>query len=236
MVNHPAVVDMKLSFIIPVLNEAGRITEVLQALQTSRETGHEVIVVDGGSRDNTMALADPLADIVISSSNGRARQMNSGVTRATGDVFVFLHADTRLPAGATQLIIHALGEGDQQWGRFDVSLQGNRIMFHIIAWFMNLRSRLTGIATGDQCLFIKRGTFAQIGGYPDIPLMEDISISATLKKISRPVCLQAKVITSSRRWQQQGVWRTILLMWYLRASYFFGTPAERLVKIYYRQS
>ena len=225
---------MKLSFIIPVLNEAGNITTVLQSLQPIRRAEHELIVVDGGSIDGTKDLAMPLADVVLSSSKGRARQMNQGAAEATGDILVFLHADTSLPAQATQLIIDALSKGDRHWGRFDVSLPGKGGMFKVIAWFMNLRSRLTGIVTGDQCLFVKHEAFKQIGGFPDIPLMEDISISTRLKKLSRPVCLKARVSTSNRRWQEQGILRTILLMWYLRASYFFGRPAEQLVKIYYR--
>jgi len=225
---------MKLSFIIPVLNEAGNIKTVLQSLQSMRQEGHEVIVVDGGSRDNTLTLAVPLADVVVSAQQGRARQMNNGAAKATGDIFVFLHADSSLPEQAVQLITDALCKDNHHWGRFDVSLPGKRLMFQVIASFMNLRSRLTGIVTGDQCLFVKREAFARIGGFPDIPLMEDISISKSLKKLSRPVCLKAKVITSNRRWQEQGILRTILLMWYLRASYFFGRPPEQLVKIYYR--
>ena len=226
---------MKLSFIIPVLNEAGNIKSVLRSLQPIRQAGHEVIVVDGGSKDDTSSQALPLADLVVSSQKGRARQMNAGAAQATGDVFVFLHADTSLPEQATQLIINALSDRNQLWGRFDITLQGKRIMFQLIAWFMNVRSRLTGIATGDQCLFVKREVFESIRGFADIPLMEDIHISSKLKKLSPPVCLKAKVVTSSRRWQEQGILKTILLMWYLRAGYFFGRAPEQLVKIYYRQ-
>lgn len=227
---------MKLSFIIPVLNESENIRRILQPMTAFRHNGHEVIIVDGGSHDNTVELSQPLVDQVIESAKGRAKQMNNGASQATGDVLVFLHADTCLPEFATQMIETGLKKSNGLWGRFDVELSGSKSILRIIATVMNLRSRWTGIATGDQCIFVRREAFDKINGFPELSLMEDIALSKQLKKLSRPVCLRDKVITSSRRWEQQGVFQTILLMWYLRARYFFGSSTEKLEQIYYRNA
>lgn len=224
----------RLSIIVPVLNEAGQIVAALRALSDLRGEC-QLLVADGGSGDGGPALAAPLADKVLDCPRGRARQMNRGAVEAEGDAFLFLHIDTRLPDGAAMLIQRALASG-YRWGRFDVRFDDDRPIFQLIAFMMNWRSRLTGIATGDQSLFVDRAAFAAVGGYPDIPLMEDVAISAALKKLGRPCCLHAKVITSARRWRQNGIFSTILLMWRLRLAYFFGADPARLAMRYYRKS
>ena len=190
-----------------------------------------MIVVDGGSTDETFALAKISADQVIRSTSGRAKQMNTGAAVANGDVFLFLHADTVLPDG-TDTILKNIPLNDQTWGRFDVRLSGPSWLFRAIEQGMNLRSRLTGIATGDQAIFVSRQCFINTGGFPEIALMEDIAISKILKRVTKPVCLNEKVTTSSRRWEKYGPVRTIIRMWYLRLRYYFGCDPARLVKHY----
>jgi rSAM/selenodomain-associated transferase 2 len=221
---------VKISIIIPVLNEAQNISGYLSQLQSLR-TDSEIIIVDGGSQDNTTDLCIPLADKIIQSPRGRAIQMNAGAKIATGKFLLFLHADTSLPANSLNLIEQGLSKKNY-WGRFDVQLSGNHFMFQMIAFFINWRSRLTGVSTGDQTLFVKKKLFYQAGQFPEIPLMEDIAICKKLKKHSVPLCLKAKVITSSRRWQNFGIFRTVLLMWWLRLLYFLGCNPESLSKLY----
>jgi rSAM/selenodomain-associated transferase 2 len=221
-----------LSIIMPVLDEAATIVATLDALAPPRERGAEVIVVDGGSDDDTVALARPLADQVSAAPRGRASQMNAGAAIARGDVFLFLHADTRLPVDADRLILDGLAGSARAWGRFNVAIEGAHPLFPAIAFFMNARSRLTGITTGDQAMFVTRDAFAAVGGFPDITLMEDITLARDLKRVSWPLCLSARVTTSGRRWEQRGVVRTILLMWRLRLMYFFGAKPEELAKRY----
>ncbi|MDQ5911333.1 MAG: hypothetical protein QG599_3430 [Pseudomonadota bacterium] len=222
-----------LSIIVPVLNEETQIVAALTALQPLRGLHCELIVVDGGSRDRTIALAEPLADRVVLSPPGRAAQMNAGARQAHGTIFWFLHADSRLPPEATTLISAALSDPGQLWGRFDVRLSGRHPLLRVVETLMNVRSRLTGIATGDQGMFVRREVFEAVGGYPPIALMEDIALSRLLKQRRRPVCLSQPLITSSRRWERDGVMRTILLMWRLRLAYFFGADPDRLARIYY---
>ena len=219
-----------LSIIVPALNEALQITERLQTLQHLRQQGVELILVDGGSSDATVSCATMLADHVIVSARGRALQMNAGASHASGNVLLFLHVDTDLPAAADQLIAAALRRGE--WGRFDVTLSGSHWMLPVIAAMMNWRSRLTGIATGDQAIFIRRSLFEQVHGYASIALMEDIELSSRLKKISAPVCLRERVCSSARRWEKQGIWRTIWLMWRLRLAYFLGADPQQLAVAY----
>ena len=221
---------MMLSIIMPVLNEAAGIEATLQALAPLRRRGVEIIVVDGGSRDGTPGLARPFADRVMQAPRGRATQMNAGAACAQGDVLLFLHADTRLPDQADRLAIESMTQSDRVWGRFDVRFDGKRLP--LIALMMNGRSRATGIATGDQAMFVTRKAFTRAGGFPPIALMEDVALSARLKRLSRPLCLRAKVTVSPRRWQRRGVLRTVLLMWKLRLGYFFGADPVRLAKAY----
>ena len=222
---------MKLSIIIPSLNEAGNIVTSLEPLQRLRSNNHEIILVDGGSSDNTVELAHPLATKIVYSRKGRARQMNTGAEEAFGDVFWFLHADTIVPENADQLIEQALN--DKYWGRFNIRLSGKSFLFRIIERMVNVRSCFTGIATGDQGIFIKREAFNKINAYPDIPLMEDIEISKRLRRIyGRPACVSEKLLTSSRRWEKHGIFKTVFLMWWLRLSYFFGISAEKISRAY----
>jgi len=224
---------MNFSIIIPTLNESEGIRGCLSALQTVRGEACEIIVADGGSQDPTREWASPLCDKLVTSKTGRARQMNAGAELAEGGVLVFLHADTYLPENALELIRRQIG-GHRVWGRFDIRLAGKAKMLPVIAFMMNWRSRLTGIATGDQCLFVTRQVFFAIGKFPDIALMEDIAISKRLNKICRPICLSATVLSSGRKWERQGVAKTIVLMWWLRLRYFFGSDPEILAKIYYQ--
>ena len=216
-----------LSIIVPVLNEAAGIARCLEALVPLRAGGHEVIVVDGGSEDRTAAIAATLADRVLVAPRGRARQMNAGAAAAGGDALVFLHADTRLPPEADQLIAAALKEG--LWGRFDVRIESAHPLLRVVACAMNLRSRLTGIATGDQAIFVRRTAFA---GFPEIALMEDIAFSKAMKRRGPPACLRARVTTSGRRWERGGILRTVLLMWRLRLAYFLGASPDELARRY----
>ncbi|MEO8805045.1 MAG: TIGR04283 family arsenosugar biosynthesis glycosyltransferase [Burkholderiaceae bacterium] len=221
----------QLSIIVPVLDEAAGIVASLEAAAPLRARGHEVIVVDGGSRDGTAALCRGHADVVIEAPRGRARQMNAGAALAQHEVLLFLHSDTRLPASADTAIAQALARG-ASWGRFDVRIEGGSPMFPLIAALMNRRSRWNGIATGDQAMFVQRALFERAGGFPEQPLMEDIELSRRLRAVSRPACLRERVQTSGRRWEQRGVWRTILLMWRLRWRYWRGASPEALAKAY----
>lgn len=216
---------------MPVLNEAAGLAATLSSLQGLREAGCELVLADGGSEDGSRDLAAPLCDQWVAAPRGRARQMNTGAAAATGDVLVFLHADTQLPEDALEWL-ERFAAGDRQWGRFDVRLSGRRPLFRVIAWFMNRRSRLTGVATGDQAIFVKRGLFEQVGGYEPIPLMEDVALTRTLRHYDRPYCIPASVITDSRRWELNGPWRTIVLMWQLRWAYWRGTDPEVLARRY----
>jgi rSAM/selenodomain-associated transferase 2 len=221
---------MRVSVIIPTLNEAARI---VQTLRRVRQAGAcEILVIDGGSDDGTPELAHPLADTVLSSARGRARQMNAGARAATGDVVLFLHADTTLPAAFPALLEQSLRDPRVVGGRFDVRLDAAGWPFRVIETLMNVRSRWTKIATGDQAIFVRRDIFLALGGYPEIPLMEDVELSRRLKRVGEFACLRARVTTSARRWQQDGVVRTILLMWTLRLGYFLGVPPEQLKTFY----
>jgi len=218
------------SIIVPTFNEADNIVATLQPLQSLRQQGHEIIVADGGSDDATIELTSPLVDHLINAPKGRARQMNCGAQQASGDVFLFLHADSQLPGNAIELIQRDLQT--RQWGRFDVRLSGKQPFLRVVESMMNWRSRLSGIATGDQAIFVKRTLFENIGGYADIPLMEDVDISKRLKHHSQPACIKARLTTSSRRWEKFGIFKTIMLMWRLRLAYFFGTKPEQLARLY----
>ncbi len=222
----------RLSVIVPVLNEEALIENTLLALQIFRTAGAELIVVDGGSTDSTMQRARPLADHTVKAVRGRAHQMNVGADLASSAVLLFLHADTRLPQTALDVVLNALTISNRAWGRFDVMIDGPEKMLKVIAFLMNWRSRLSGIATGDQAIFVWRSDFFEVDGFPQLALMEDIEMSRRLGQISPPICLSEKVVTSGRRWSKTGIWRTILLMWRLRLLYWFGVPAEKLAKQY----
>jgi len=226
---------MQLAIIVPALDEAATIEAALQRLAPLRRRGARVIVVDGGSHDDTAPRAAPLADRVLTAPRGRALQMNAGAQAAEAadaDVLLFLHADTRLPEEADRLVARALADGAHSWGRFDVRLDADGWPLRLIEALMNGRSRATGIATGDQAIFVTRSAFAWLNGFAPLPLMEDIDFCSRAKRLTKPAALRARVLTSARRWQRDGVWRTVALMWRLRLAYFFGADPQALARRY----
>lgn len=223
---------MKLSVIVPMLNEAQALPGLLERLSPLLRNGTEVILSDGESDDGSAEIAERAGFTVVRAPRGRARQMNAGAAQATGDVLLFLHADTQLPDAAERAITQALENSNRVWGRFDVRIHGRSPLLRVVGSLMNVRSRLTGIATGDQAMFVTRTAFDAVGGFPDQPLMEDIELSSRLLKHSRPACIATRVTTSGRRWETRGVWRTILLMWRLRWNYWRGVPAQQLANAY----
>jgi rSAM/selenodomain-associated transferase 2 len=226
---------MRLALIVPVLDEAASIEAALRPLAPLRARGTRVIVVDGGSSDGTAARAAPLADRVLGAPRGRATQMNAGARcdeAAAADVLLFLHADTRLPDDADLILRHALAASGRCWGRFDVRLDAPDWRLRLVETLMNWRSRLTGIATGDQAIFVTRAAFERLGGFAPLPLMEDIDFSRRARRLSKPLALRHRVTTSARRWQRHGVWRTVLLMWRLRLAYFLGADPASLAQRY----
>ncbi len=234
MNQNPSSIKPLLSIIIPVLNENDILTTLVDSLACYRQCDNaEVIFVDGGSTDGTVACLDSEQLYCITSACGRATQMNAGAAQASGSIVLFLHADTRLPFIRPEHLLQRMQQTKCKWGRFDISISGNGPWFPVISWAMNLRSRLTGVATGDQALFIEKQCFKQLRGFALQPLMEDIEISKRLRQISRPLCLKKRVITSGRRWQQGGVIKTILLMWRLRLAYWLGQNPEHLARLYH---
>lgn len=226
----------KVSIIIPVFNEAQALATHLPLLQGLRELGHEIIVVDGSGDAASAAHCVELLDHWLVSEPGRARQMNVGAASASGEIFLFLHIDTRLPDDAMELLQEGFARDSTLWGRFDVRLSGQRWAFRVIEYMINLRSRVSGVATGDQAIFVRRCVFESIGGYDALPLMEDVAISKTLRQRARPLCLRSKVITSSRRWEAHGVGRTVLLMWWIRLLYSLGVSPQTLHGMYVRKA
>ena len=222
----------RLSIIVPALDEGEEIGAALDALSPLRALSVEVIVVDGGSHDATIQRARLRADHVLKAPRGRALQMNAGAEAAHGDVLLFLHADTRLPDAADHLVLDGLARSGRVWGRFDVTIAGGSPLLAVVTRFMNLRSRLTGIATGDQAIFVQREVFRSVGGFPAIALMEDVAFSKRLKRVGRPLTLPERAVTSARRWETHGVLSTILLMWRLRLAYFLGADPDTLAKRY----
>lgn len=229
---------LRLSIIIPCLNEAEEIGATLDACNAACNRDTEVIVVDGGSSDGTVEIARNRADVVVSAPRGRASQMNAGARHARGDVLLFLHADSRLPAGADTLVLEGLAATGKRWGRFDVTISGRHPLLPVIAAFMNRRSRWTRIATGDQALFVTCDLFESAGHFPELPLMEDIALTTILARDGGPLCFRQRVTTSGRRWEKHGVLKTILLMWRLRLAYCCGIDPNELARRYasHRQS
>jgi rSAM/selenodomain-associated transferase 2 len=229
-VNEPN--PIKLSIIIPALNEARGIERLLHSLSPLRANGVEVIVIDGGSEDGTFEIARPLTDQIEKTPRGRAVQMNAGAALAQGQTLLFLHADSVLPEDADILLASELARTKRVWGRFDIKIDSTHPVLMLVALMINLRTRLTGIATGDQAIFVRSDVFRAVGGYPEIPLMEDIALSKSLRAKSRPASIANKVVTSARRWQNQGIFRTIFLMWRLRLAYFLGSDPQELLRLY----
>lgn len=223
---------MTISVIMPVLNEASGVTETLRPLQVMRQRGQEIILVDGGSTDDTCKLAAPLVDSMIRAPRGRARQMNAGAARATGDILWFLHADTQAPEDVDQWIQQAVHARKAAWGYCGVHLSGNQPLLRIVETSMNIRTRLTSIVTGDMGLFVTKALFQRVGGFANMPLMEDIELSKRLKQHSRPARLPVRLETSSRRWEENGILKTILLMWRLRFAWALGADPRKLAELY----
>ena len=221
-----------LSIIIPVLDEEAAVVGALTRLAPMRARGVELIVVDGGSHDATIERARPLAERTVAAPRGRGAQMNAGAAIASGDVLLFLHADTRLPLEADRLVQDGLARSGRAWGHFGVRIEGRSPLLPLVARLMNARSRLSRIATGDQAMFATRDAFDQAQGFPDIALMEDIVLSRRLKRISPPIMLRPSVVTSGRRWDERGALRTIWLMWRLRLAFFFGAAPDALAQRY----
>jgi rSAM/selenodomain-associated transferase 2 len=223
--------------VVPVLNEGARLRACLEALIALGPD--EIITVDGGSGDDSLAVARDFAALrgsatrclALQAPAGRARQMNAGAGAAQADILVFVHADTRLPPQALELVRRAVTPM-RPWGRFDVRLDGEHFLYRVIERSMNQRSALSGIATGDQAIFVRGSTFADVNGYPDVPLMEDIAISKRLKAIARPVRIREPVATSVRRWETHGIVRTVLMMWLLRLLYWLGADPRQLARRY----
>ena len=221
----------KLSIIIPVLNERVQLGRLLQSLQGARRKGHELLVVDGGSDDGSREAFEGLADEFIRCPPGRSLQMNAGADHASGNILLFLHVDSVLPENFDHLISNALLR--KPWGRFDVALSGSGMGFKIISWFINWRSHLTAVCTGDQGLFVYRDVFFRLGRFAEIPLMEDIEFTKKARRLSRPYRIRQALITSSRRWESQGTLRTVVFMWWLRLQYFSGVSPDKLARHYY---
>jgi rSAM/selenodomain-associated transferase 2 len=220
---------MKLTVVVPALNDAAHIVATLTPLASLRARGVEVLVADGGSTDNTVTLARPWADKVFPAPQGRARQLNAGAARARGDVLLFLHADTRLPPKALQAIKQAVADG-HHWGRFDVRVDGQARLLHWVASLMNRHSRLSGLASVDQAIFVTRKAFQRVGGFPDRPHREDVDLSRRLRRLGRPACLDQTVRTTGWRWQQRGLWRTLVLAWQLRRPPSAAREGRRLAR------
>ena len=237
------------SIIIPVLNEAGNLAHLFTNINKLNPKPQQVILVDGGSTDDSIDIIRIFINELMPDNNrkidwqmtesksGRALQMNTGAALATAEILLFLHADTQLPIDAIESISEATKRAE--WGRFDVQIDSRQLMLKLVSQMINWRSKLSGIATGDQAIFISQSLFEQIGGYPNQALMEDVELcnqlkSTQLKDIAKPACLKNKVITSARRWQQHGTWRTILLMWHLRFDYWRGVSADNIKQRYYK--
>ena len=222
---------MRLSIIMPALDEGEGIIAMLDPLADLRTLGVEVVVVDGGSRDATVQRARLRVDkVVLSAPRGWVPQMNAGAEKASGDVLLFLDKDTRLPPAAEHLVLDGLARSGRAWGRFNVKIEGRDLRLPLLAAFMNLWSRLTGIATGEQAIFVKRDAFEAAGGFPAIPLMTDVALCKRLKRLSRPLCLRQRVVVPVRRCGSLGAFQTALLMWRLRIAFFFGAGPDELAK------
>lgn len=222
-----------ISVIVPVLNEGALAAALAETLVRLAKAGGEVIVVDGGSTDDTRALLEASGLRVLPAAQGRAWQMNAGAAQARGNILVFLHADTVITPGALNDIHHAVAASPSGWGRFDVRIAGHSRWLPVVAFMMNWRSRLTGVVTGDQVFFMRRSRFDHVGGFPGQPIMEDIEMSQRLRRaFGFPACLRPPVVTSGRRWDTRGAWKTIVLMWQLRWAYWRGVPAGQLAERY----
>jgi len=223
---------LKLSIIIPVLNEETCLINNQEKLKSLLADGHEILVIDGGSQDKSVKIANAIGCKTLITKASRGYQLHFGAKHSKNELLLFLHADTLLPSNAAELILQALTPTNNHWGRFNIKFSNPNLVFSVVAWFMNKRSYLTAIVTGDQAMFIKRDSYFICGGFPDFPIMEDIEISKRLKMMALPICLSDEVISSSRKWETQGVLKTIIKMWCLRLMFFLGVSTEKLAKSY----
>lgn len=222
-----------ISIVIPVLDEEQNLIKQKKLLSYLIKQGHEIIVVDGGSRDLSMTIAKQIGCQTIATKSSRGYQLHSGALKSNNEILLFLHADTFLPNNAVELICKSLNTSSKHWGRFAIKFSNSSPVFKAIAWFMNIRSSLTGVVTGDHAIFTKRKSYFKCGGFSDFIIMEDISFSNRMKSLSRPICLPEYVVTSSRKWEKQGTLKTIFTMCKLRLLFFIGIPTEKLAKFYY---
>ena len=221
----------KISIIIPVFNEAEIIEDSLLRLRENSDI--EIIVVDGGSQDNTVTLAQNLGVKVVTSPHpGRANQMNFGASVATGDILLFLHIDTRLPPNFPRIIRAILSEEKIIAGAFQLAINSEKKSLKIIEAMVNLRSHLFSLPYGDQAIFLKASTFQNHGGFPPLPIMEDFVLMRQLKRQGKIKIAVEKVLTSSRRWDSLGVWRTTLINQLIIIGYFLGISPTKLQKLY----
>ncbi len=221
-----------LSIIVPVLNQSRTMIDTMSALKPFRQRGAEIIVVDGGSDDDTAVLAHPFADRVVKGPRGRAAQMNEGAKVASGFIFLFLPTDTTLPADADTQVMIGRARDTSVWGRFDMRLTGRHPLLPIVARLLNRRSRSSGIASCEQAIFVQRETFFRIGGFTDIPVMEDVEISKRLRAISPPICVTSRVTVPAKRFDRDGLWTTLRTMWIMRLRYRMGMKPEEILKRY----
>jgi len=222
--------ESSIAIIVPVFNEEGTLPALIANLR--QLSVKDVLIVDGGSTDQTCQLLEDSALRRLSSPLGRAEQMNTGALNSSSDILLFIHSDTIIYSSHILAIQQAMRDASCVGGRFDVSLSGHGNALNVIAWFINIRSRLTGISTGDQCQFVRRAVFEAMGGFPEQALMEDIEFSKCLKRHGKIACLREQVVTSSRRWETHGVIRTVWLMWKLRFLYWLGVSPEKLSSMY----
>jgi rSAM/selenodomain-associated transferase 2 len=222
---------LKLSVIVPMLNEAGAIGATLAAIRVGAPDA-EIVVVDGGSADGSVEIARPRCEVVIIGERGRAQQMNAGAARSSGEAMVFVHADTIVPESFARDIETALADPSVVGGRFDIRLDDDHPLCVLIGALISLRSRISRTATGDQAIFVRRTTFDALGGFPDLPICEDLDFARRLKRAGRVACLRTKVITSARRWRRGGILRTSIRMWTIRLLYLAGVSPSRLSRMY----
>lgn len=223
-----------ISIVIPVLDDADALARLLDQLGGLLGDSSEIIVVDGGSSDLSVTIAQSHRVVLVHSQRGRARQLNDGIAHAQAPVVWMLHADSDVSPAVWRSLVARARDPALRWGRFDVRLSGRSPLLRVVEWMMNVRSCVTSICTGDQGIFVKREVLATVGGVPDQPLMEDIELSRRLRRMGAVSCAREKLVTSSRRWEGEGMLATVLLMWRLRAAYFFGTDPARLAERYYR--
>ena len=220
-----------LGIVVPIYNEAALLAGRLDAL--AQLPADAIVLVDGGSADGSQSLLDAAGLPWLSAPRGRASQMNAGAAHIDMDILLFLHIDTRIDSSHIEDVRRAMASADCVGGRFDLRLEGRqRRALAVVAMAINLRSRISRISTGDQAIFVRRSTFTAMGGFADVPLMEDVEFCRRQKGYGRIACLRHKVTASGRRWERHGLWRTVVLMWWLRLRFCLGTDPAVLARLY----